>query len=257
MTALLAAEWIKIRSVRSTVWTIGLTLLLSIGLAYLITVNFRAGWADMPPDRRALFDPLFFTFYTITLGALALVVLAVLVVTTEFSTGTIRGSLAAVPRRGRLFAAKVSTAALLSAAVGVVTVAGTFAVAQAGLGHLGVTLGDDGVLEAAIGACLYLVLIYLFATGVALLLRGPIPTLGILMPLLFLGSQGLGNVPKIKTVAQYLPDQAGMVIMHIVPPGGDPQFTRPYGPWAGLGIMALWAAAALIAGYVVMRRRDA
>ena len=92
--------------------------------------------------------------------------------------------------------------------------------------------------------------------GVATLLRGPIPALGTLLPLLFLGAQGLGNVPVIKVVTQYLPDQAGMVIMHIAGQGDDPRFLRPYGPWTGLGITALWAAAALLAGYVTLRRRD-
>ena len=257
MTALLAAEWVKMRSVRSTVWTVVLTLTLSILPAYFFNAAFRSGWDDMPADRRALFDPLFSTFYSVTLGQLALVVLAVMTVTSEYSTGTIRGSLTAAPRRGSFLAAKTGTGALLATVVAVTTVAATFAVAQAGLGHLGVTLGDDGVLEAAVGACLYLVLIYLFAVGMAVLLRGAIATLGILMPLLFLGSQGLGNVPKVKTVAQFLPDQAGMVIMHIVPPGDDPRFGRPYGPWAGMAIMAAWAALALIAAYLAVRRRDA
>lgn len=256
MTALLAAEWVKVRSVRSTVWTLGLAFALSTGLAYVFGAAFRSGWDDMPPDRRALFDPIFSTFYSLTIGQLALVVLAVLVVTSEYSTGTIRYSLIAVPQRSRYFAAKVGAGALLALAVAVVTVAATFTAAQAGLGDIGITLGSDDALAATIGACLYLVLIYLFATGVAVLLRGAIPTLGILMPLLFLGSQGLGNLPQIKPVAQYLPDQAGMLIMHIVPPG-DPQFARDYGPWTGLAIMALWAAAALAAGYVAVRRRDA
>jgi hypothetical protein len=79
----------------------------------------------------------------------------------------------------------------------------------------------------------------------------------VLLPLLFLGSQGLGNVPRVKAVAQYLPDQAGMVVMHITGPAGDARFGRPYGAWPGLGIMALWTAAALLAGYVALRRRDA
>jgi len=78
----------------------------------------------------------------------------------------------------------------------------------------------------------------------------------VLLPLLFLGSQGLGNVPGVKAVAQFLPDEAGMAAMHVVGPAGDPRFGRPYGPWAGLGIMALWTAAALLAGYFAMRRRD-
>lgn len=257
MTALFSAEWVKIRSIRSTVWTLALTMALSVGLAYLVGLSFRANFARMSPDARRAFDPLFATFYSLTIGQLALVVLAVFVVTSEYSTGTIQASLAATPRRGRFYAAKVCTGAVLAAAVAVVTVPATFAAGQVGLGSHHTSLGADGVLTAVVGACLYLTILYLLATGVAMLLRNAIPTLGILLPLLFLGAQGLGNVPKVKTVAQYLPDQAGMVIMHLAGPVGDPRFARPYGPWAGMAIMAAWAAGALLAGYVAVRRRDA
>ncbi|GIH19324.1 ABC transporter permease [Rugosimonospora africana] len=256
MTALLSAEWLKIRSVRSTTWCVSLTIALSVGLAYLVGLSFRTNFPDLPPDQRATFDPLFATFYSLTIGQLALVVLAVLLVTGEYSTGTIRASLTATPRRGRFYAAKAGTGTLLAAAVAMVTVLATFAAAQAGLGPHATSPRADGVPAAAAGACLYLMLIYLFATGLAALLRNAIPALGILLPLLFLGSQGLGNVPKLKTVTQYLPDQTGMVIMHIVGQANDPRFARPYGPWAGLGLTALWTAAALLAGYLAMRHRD-
>jgi ABC-2 type transport system permease protein len=257
MTALLAAEWIKMRSLRSTIWTLALTVALSAGLAYLFGSSFRAGFDGMTAEARASFDPLFATFYSLTLGQLALVVLAAFVVTGEYSTGTISASLMAVPRRGRFVAGKVLAGGLVAGAVALVTVPLTFAAAQAGLGPHGTTFRAAGAPEAAFGACLYLTLIYLFATGVAMLLRGSIPTLAVLLPLLFLGSQGLGNVPRVKAVAQYLPDQAGMVVMHLTGPAGDPRFGRPYGPWLGLGIMALWTVAALLAGYFAVRRREA
>ncbi|MFI5897887.1 hypothetical protein ACIA5D_48180 [Actinoplanes sp. NPDC051513] len=257
MRALLAAELIKIRSLRSTIWTLALTVALSVGLAFLVGSSFRAGFDSMDAERQAQFDPLFASFYSITIAQLALVVLAAFVVTGEYATNTIVASLAAVPRRGRFYTGKVLAGGSVAGAAAVVTVPLTFAAAQAGLGPHGTTFTVGGTLEAAVGACLYLILIYLFATGVATLLRGSIPTLAVLLPLLFLGSQGLGNVPKVKAVAQFLPDQAGMLIMHIAGPPGDPRFGRPYGPWTGLGIMALWAAVALLAGYAALRRRDA
>jgi ABC-type transport system involved in multi-copper enzyme maturation permease subunit len=255
MIALMSAEWIKIRSVRSTTWSVALTITVSVGLAYLVGLSFRDNFAHLPPDQQAGFDPLFASFYSLTIGQLALVVLAVLVVTGEYSTGTIRTSLTATPRRGLFYAAKVLTGTILTATVAVVTVFATFIAAQHGLGPHGTTLRAPGVPVAVAGACLYLTFMYLFATGVATLLRNAIPALGILLPLLFLGSQGLGNVPKLKTVTQYLPDQAGMVIMHIVGQN-DPRFARPYGAWTGMGIMALWTATALIAGYLAIQRRD-
>jgi len=257
MTPLLAAEWIKIRSLRSTIWTLALTVALSAGLAFLVGSSFRAGFDRMEAEQQATFDPLFASFYSLTIGQLALVVLAVFVVTGEYSTNTITASLAAVPERGRFYAGKVLGGALVAAVVALVTVPLTFFAAQAGLGAHGARFAAAGTLQAALGACLYLTLIYLLATGVATLLRGSIPTLAVLLPLLFLGSQGLGNVPRVKAVAQYLPDQAGMVVMHLTGPAGDTRFGRPYGPWLGLGIMALWTAAALLAGYFALRRRDA
>lgn len=256
MTALISAEWIKIRSLRSTIWTVALTVALSVGLAYLVGLSFRADFTRMSPAARDAFDPLFATFYSLTIGQLALVVLAVFVVTSEYSTGTIHASLTAMPRRDRFYAAKVVTGTLVAAAVALVTVPATFAAAQVGLGPHHTSISADGALTAAAGACLYLTFLYLLATGVAMLLRNAIPALGILLPLLFLGSQGLGNVPGIKAVAQYLPDQAGMVIMHLAGAAHDPRFARPYGPWTGMAIMGAWAAAGLLAGYLTLRRRD-
>ncbi|WP_394813429.1 hypothetical protein [Streptomyces johnsoniae] len=78
-----------------------------------------------------------------------------------------------------------------------------------------------------------------------------------MLPLFFLGSQGLGNVPVVGAVAQYLPDQAGAVILHMAGPPEDMRFGRDFGPWAGVGILGLWAAVALAAGYLVLGRRDA
>src|SRR5690348_17032610 len=122
MTTLMSAEWIKIRSVRSTTWSVVLTLVISIGLAYLVGFSFRANFTSLPQNQQVNFDPLFPTFYSLTFGQLALVVLAVFVVTSEYSTGTIRTSVTAVPRRGLFYTAKVLTGVLLAAAVAVVTV---------------------------------------------------------------------------------------------------------------------------------------
>jgi hypothetical protein len=79
--------------------------------------------------------------------------------------------------------------------------------------------------------------------------------LAILLPLPLLDSQGLGNVPVLRTVVDYLPDQAGAVIMHLSGPAGT-RFGRPYGAWAGLAIMLAWTAAALAAGYLTLSRTD-
>ena len=91
--------------------------------------------------------------------------------------------------------------------------------------------------------------------GVTAILRSQARALGMMMPLLFLDSQGLGNVSGLKTVIDYLPDQAGAVIMHLSGPAGG-RFSRPYGPWTGMAIMLAWAVAALACGYLVLARTD-
>jgi ABC-2 type transport system permease protein len=97
-------------------------------------------------------------------------------------------------------------------------------------------------------------LIAVFSMGVAVMLRSPMLSLGVLMPFFFLVSNILANVSATRKVGQYLPDQAGSRIMRVLPRVGD---DTPYGPWGGLGIMVLWVIAALVGGYALLRRRDA
>jgi ABC-2 type transport system permease protein len=253
----LTAEWTKIRTVRSTLWSLLLTVVISVGGGYLVALSLRTSFSRLPLSQQVHFDPLFAAFYSLTLGQLALVVFGVVVVGSEYSSGTICASLVAVPRRGLFYGAKVLAGMLAAFAVGVPTVVTTFLAAQAALGPHGTSLAARGSAQAAFGACLYLTLICAFAMGTAATLRSSARALSILIPLLFLGSQGLGNVPEIKTFTQYLPDQAGMVIMHLAGAPGGSRFGRPYGPWAGLGILTLWAAGALVCGYLVLARADA
>jgi ABC-2 type transport system permease protein len=97
-------------------------------------------------------------------------------------------------------------------------------------------------------------LIAVFSMGVAAMLRSPMLSLGILMPFFFLISNILGNVSATERAGRYLPDQAGSRIMQVVTRVDD---DTPYGLWGGLAIMALWVAAALLGGHLMLRRRDA
>jgi ABC-type transport system involved in multi-copper enzyme maturation permease subunit len=257
MPAAIAAEWTKILTLRSVRSSLLLTIPVSAGLGYLVAHLLGSEFPQLPASERAHWDPLYAAFYSLTIGQLALVAFGVLAAGTEYSSGTIRTSLTAMPGRARFFAAKVAATALAAAGISLLTVAATFAAARAALGPHAAGLTARWSAQAIAGAWLYLILICVLASGLAMALRSSALSLSILMPLLFLGSQGLGNVPEIRDVTEYLPDQAGMVIMHLTGVAGDPRFTRPYGPWAGLGIMAAWAAAALACGYLVLRRSDA
>ncbi len=252
---LVTAELTKIRTVRSAMWPLLLTPLICAGLGYAISLSLRTSFPNLPPPERRDFDPLFATFYGLSIGQLALVVFAVTVTGSEYSSGLIMTSLLAVPRRCLFYAAKVSAGLLAAAGIAVVTVAVTFFAAQQGLGPLRTSPGAPGALQAAIGACLYLTLITALAMGVSAIVRSPAIALAILMPLLFLDSQGLGNVPVLQKAIDYLPDQAGAVIMHLNGPGGG-RFSRPFGPWTGMAIMLTWTVAALTCGYLVMAGTD-
>ncbi|WP_307677350.1 ABC transporter permease [Streptomyces sp. V4I2] len=248
------SEWTKIRSVASTVWTLSLAVVVTIALGMLISALSKNEFDTMNRDDQLSFDPTFISFAGMSLGQLAMIVFGVLVVSNEYSTGMIRTSLAAVPQRGTFLFSKIAVATALSLAVGLATSFVAFFLGQAMLGTHKAQIGDSGVLRAVIGGGLYMTLIVMFSMGVAAMLRSPMLSLGILMPFFFLISNILGNVDATKKIGRYLPDQAGSKIMQVVPPIDD---DTPYGPWGGLGIMALWVLAALIGGYVLLKKRDA
>lgn len=248
------SEWTKIRSVASTVWTLSLAVVVTIALGMLISALSKNEFDNMSRNDQLSFDPTFISFAGMSLGQLAMIVFGVLVVSNEYSTGMIRTSLAAVPQRATFLVSKIAVATGLSLAVGLVTSFVAFFLGQAMLGSHKASIGDTGVLRAVIGGGLYMTLIAMFSMGVAAMLRSPMLSLGILMPFFFLVSNILGNVSATKKIGRYLPDQAGSKIMQVVTPVDN---DTPYGPWGGLAIMALWVAAALLGGYVLLKKRDA
>jgi ABC-type transport system involved in multi-copper enzyme maturation permease subunit len=251
-TAVLTSEWTKIRSVRSTVWTLALAFIVTAALSALICWAITSNWSDMSTEDQATFDATASSFAGAQLGQLALVVFGVLVIASEYSSGMIRTSLAAVPQRSAFFASKAAVAGVLALVVGMATAFISYFLGQAVLGSHGSDIGDPGVLRAVFGAGLYMTLLVLLCVGAAAMLRSPMLGLGILMPFFFLVSPILSAVPKAKDVAKYFPDQAGQQIVSVVPSDD-----APFGPWTGIGIMALWVAAALLGGYAVLKKRDA
>ncbi|MEU1120417.1 MULTISPECIES: ABC transporter permease [unclassified Streptomyces] len=250
----LKSEWTKIRSVSSTVWTLGLAVVVTIALGMLISILSKNDYDSLDTEDKLTFDPTFISFAGMSLGQLAMIVFGVLVVSNEYSTGMIRTSLAAVPQRATFLFSKIAVATLLAFVVGLATSFITFFVGQAMLGQYKAQIGDPGVLRAVIGGALYMTLIAMFSMGVAAMLRSPMLSLGILMPFFFLISNILGNVSATKKIGRFLPDQAGSKIMQVKTPFDD---DTPYGPWGGLGIMLVWVVAALIGGYVLLKKRDA
>ncbi|MCX4964868.1 ABC transporter permease [Streptomyces sp. NBC_00654] len=254
--AVLNAEWTKIRTVSSTTWTLICAFGVTVAMGAALCAVMNSQFDNLSDLERATFDPTFVSFSGMILGQLAMVVFGVLVVGTEYSSGMIRTSLAAVPQRGTFLFSKIAVAGVLALAVGLATSFISFFLGQALLGDHRTDIGADNVLRAVFGGGIYMGLIAIFSMGVAAMLRSSMLSLGILMPFFFLVSQILSAVPGAKSVARYFPDQAGSKIMQVLPDAmnSDP---APYGPWGGLGIMVGWVVLAVLGGYVLLKKRDA
>ncbi|MFC8717532.1 ABC transporter permease [Kitasatospora sp. NPDC057198] len=251
--AVAQSEWTKIRSVRSTVWSLVSVFLITVALGLAISLVARNNVSDFTENGDRPFDATAISFIGVNFGRLAIVVFGVLAVGNEYSSGMIRVSLAAVPQRGTLLAAKTAVLGALALAASLVTVFVTFFIGQAALGGgLSTSLGSEHVLRAVFGTALYLTLLCLLSAGVTVMVRHQILALAILVPFIMLISPILSIVPVVKDWIKYFPDQTGSAITQVVPTDD-----LPYGPWAGLLICAAWTAAALLGGYLVLKKRDA
>ena len=167
------SEWTKLRSVRSTTWTLIATIVITIGIGIIATATEATRWAHAFPASRLSFDPTNLSLTGLLFGQLAIGILGVLAITAEYGTGTIRASLAAVPDRRMLLAAKAAVFALVALVVGEVVSFGAFFIGQMliGGGAPHATIGQPGVLRAVAGGGLYLAVLGLFALGLGSIIR--------------------------------------------------------------------------------------
>lgn len=256
---LLLSEWTKIRTVRSTIWTLIVFVVVSVGLTALFALVIVATWTGKGSASRhasVISDPVSTLLGTgVSLGQLAVCVLGVLVMTTEYSTGVIRASLLAVPRRLPMLAAKATVFAALILVVGEVVTFGSFFVGAAILrSHVTVTLGDPGVARAVIGTGLVLAVLGVFALAIGTLVRhtaGAIATvIGVVLVLPILSGLLPGNWGA--HVNAYLPEQAGGLIVQAHRHQGD-----LLSAWQGFGVFCIWTAILLALAAYLLRRRDA
>ncbi|MGF1428453.1 ABC transporter permease subunit [Kitasatospora sp. LaBMicrA B282] len=250
--AILNSEWTKIRTVRSTGWTLALTFVVTAGLGALLSFLTNHNFADFRKGATGPFDPTATSLSGIALGEIAMIVFGVLAVGNEYNNRMIRVSLAAVPQRGTLLTGKLVVVGLLALAVSLVTAFVTFFLGQALLGGHRTTIGSTDVLRAVLGAAFYLTLLCLFSAGVTAMLHNQTLALGVLVPFFFLLSPILSAVPKVKNVAHYFPDFAGREMLTVFP---GPE--APYGWTEGFLLCAAWTLAALVGGAAVLKNRDA
>lgn len=244
---LISAEWVKIRSVRSTPYSLLATVVLWVGLGAL----FCAG-AVAESDQTS--DPTRTSLAGVFLAQLAVGVLGVLAISGEYSTGMIRASMAAAPRRLGVLGSKSIVYAAVVLVVSLATSFTAFSIGQAILSSedMQASLSDPGVPRAVVGAALYLTVVGVLGIALGTLLRstaGAISTLfGLLLILPILANflpSGWGD-----EVQKYLPGTAGTAVMVVRVDGGT------LAPWTGFAVFCGYAAAAIIAAAVLLRKRD-
>ncbi|QSB12777.1 ABC transporter permease subunit [Natronosporangium hydrolyticum] len=251
------AEWAKFWGLRSTTYTLGAYVLLALGLIVPVSYGAADEYRQASPAEQAGFVPAEVSMLSLQAAMLPLLVLGVLVVTGEYATGAIRSSLAAVPRRHWLLAAKAVVFAAVTIVISTVTGVATFLVSQrilatsAGVPHA--TLGDPQVLRAVLGIGLFMTAIGLLAVAAGALVRataGGIASMVVLVAILPSLTQLLPD-GLAELVQRYYPTLAGSQLVQVV---SDP---AELGPWRGFAVLAGFLAAALAVAFVLLRRRDA
>jgi ABC-2 type transport system permease protein len=254
----LHAEWTKLRTLPGTGW-----LLLAV-VALTAAVSVAADLAARCPAAGCSLDPARTSLTGTYLGQAVVAILAVLVISGEYGTGLIHLTLAATPRRLTVLAAKAVTvtAVILAAAAAAVAcsvLAGRLILPRHGFtaahGYPALLLSGSPLLRAAAGTVLYLGLIALLSLGVAAAVRDAAAAIGIVLGLLYVFPiiAAVVTVPAWhRHLEQLAPMTAGLAIQDTTGLA-----SAPIAPWAGLGVLAAWAAAALLAGAVLLRVRDA
>ena len=249
----LRSEFTKIRSVRSTYWTLLALVVVTVGFGAL--ASWGVATHGHPGPR---FDPTAQSLGGLYISQLIIGVLGVLVISSEYGSGMIRTTLTTFPRRGTLIAAKAVVFAAVAFVTGLITCFASFFLGQALMSshHLSTSLGQPNVLRAVIGGALFLTACGLLAFGIGLLLRHTAGAISTVVGLLFVLSILINFIPQSwqDHVSKWIPADAGVQIWSTVASRGEPAM---FAPWTGFAVFCGYAAIALIAGLVLFRKRDA
>lgn len=250
------SEWTKARSVRSTWLTLLLTVVVVVGVGALIAAGVASHYPGMRPADKVTFDPTQASFYSLDFGQLTLSVLAILLVTSEYASGTIQASLEAVPRRSWLLGAKVVVFTAVGLVVGELASFACYLITQATLEAHSVphtNLGQPGVLRAVVGAGLYLTVTGLGALAVAAIVRHTAGAISLIVAVYYLLLEVTGALPSSLRypIEKYSPTGAGATVYAVRPQA------HLFSGWAGFAVLCGYVAAALACALWAMQQRDA
>ena len=251
---ILRFEWCKFRSVRSTFWAMAAVVAFNVVVAALLAIFLPRA---LSAHQQAAIDSTRVSLGGLHLSQVAIGLLGVLVITSEYSTGMIRATLAAVPQRRLMLTAKTLVFAVAGVIAGIAACLAAYIIFQALLPSgdgMQTSLSDPGVLRAVIGAGLYVAVLGLFALAIGALLRhtaaGITGVIGFVLVLSPLAQLLPGSVGK--HVHAYLPSEAGQMIGRAHQQSGD-----LLSPWQGFGVFCLWTAVLLVLAAYLLKRRDA
>ena len=253
----LRMEWIKLRSLRSTAWTLAVTVLGTVGIGIAVLASYKADhFQGMTDQQRQSFDPTNMGFAGTIVAMLAMGVLGVLTMTGEYSSGMVRATLAAIPNRPMVLLAKAAVFGTVALAVGEAIVLANFLAGQAVLTKAAphASLADPAVLRTVLLTGAFLALLGLIGLGIGAIIRhtaGAITTFvgGLFVaPMIILMA---GGETALNTVGKFVPMFIDENSVGAVKP-----VEHALTAWAGIGMMGLYAAVALTAGAVLLLRRD-
>jgi ABC-2 type transport system permease protein len=255
LLAAVRSEWTKLRTVRSTLWTLVFTVVILLGLGALFTALEVARWDRRTPQEVLEFNPLIYSLAGMNLAQISIGVLGVLVMTAEYSTGAITSTLAATPQRPMLLLAKVIAFAGVVAAVSVGSTVATFLLGQAilGPGHGGLSITDPGVLRGVLGGATFLVLVGVLGVGLGAALRRTAGAVAVLFGAVLVLPGLVTLLPGTwdEKVGKLLPGAAGEAMAAPEPIAGL------LSPAMGTVVLVGWASLAWVAGGLCLSRRDA
>jgi ABC-type transport system involved in multi-copper enzyme maturation permease subunit len=249
-----ASEWTKLRSLRSTVWSLVAAVGMLVGFGLLFSWGVVSRWDRIGARERLTFDPTRISLGGVFLAQLAIGVLGVLLIGGEFSTGMIRSSLAAVPKRHPVLWGKAVVFGVIALVLMTVASVAAFEVAQVVLSGKGVqtTLGADGVLRAVLGAALFLTWVGLFGLALGTILRNSAAAISTLVGVLLVVPILMNFLPSDwrDHVDRWLPSSAGASLMDVHPT--DAQLAPGV---AGI-MLIVYLVVAFSAAAVLLVRRD-